>query len=109
MPYIQTLQEKKSYCKKSVRPLQQTATSKAWVARCCTPAFPYQCHFDWYVEALEEDATLFWEGDPESGLESQNERGDSTQCPGTPPSSEGESSEIVVLSPPALTIDIHVP
>ncbi len=32
-------------------------------ARCYTPAFPYQRHFDGYVEMSEEDAALFWEVD----------------------------------------------
>ncbi len=31
------------------------------MARCYTPAFPYQRHFDGYVEMSEEDAALFWE------------------------------------------------
>ncbi len=34
---------------------------KIETARCYTPAFPYQRHFDGYVEMLEEDAALFWE------------------------------------------------
>ncbi len=31
------------------------------MALCYTPTFPYQCHFDGYVEMSEEDAALFWE------------------------------------------------
>ncbi len=31
------------------------------MARCYTPTFPYQRHFDGYVEMSEEDAALFWE------------------------------------------------
>ncbi len=42
-------------------------------ARCFTPAFPYQRHFDGYVEMSEEDAVLFWRVDtiidPVSGEE----------------------------------------
>ncbi len=33
------------------------------MARCYTPTFPYQRHFDGYVEMSEEDAALFWEID----------------------------------------------
>ena len=43
------------------KPLRKKATSKTEMARCYTPAFPYQCHFDGYVEMSEEDAALFWE------------------------------------------------
>ncbi len=31
------------------------------MARCYTPMFPYQRHFDGYVEMSEEDAALLWE------------------------------------------------
>ncbi len=34
--------------------------SKTKTACCYTPAFPYQRHFDGYVEISEEDAALFW-------------------------------------------------
>ncbi len=41
------------------------------MAHCYTPTFPYQRHFDGYVEMSEEDAALFWEIDnhltPDSG------------------------------------------
>ncbi len=40
------------------KPLRKEKTK---TARCCTPAFQYQCHFDGYVEMSEEYATLFWE------------------------------------------------
>ena len=33
------------------------------MARCYTPTFPYQRHFDGYIEMSEEDAALFWEVD----------------------------------------------
>ncbi len=33
------------------------------MARCYTPTFPYQRHFDGYVQMSEEDAALFWEID----------------------------------------------
>ncbi len=33
------------------------------MARCYTPTFPYQRHFDGYVEMSEEDAALFLEVD----------------------------------------------
>ena len=41
------------------------------MACCYTPTFPYQCHFDGYVEMTEEDAALFWEVDshPATGPE----------------------------------------
>ncbi len=38
-------------------------TSKTEMARCYTPTFPYQRHFDGYVEMSEKDAALFWEID----------------------------------------------
>ncbi len=41
------------------KPLQKTAVKKTETARCFTPAFPYQRHFDGYVELSEEEA-LFW-------------------------------------------------
>ena len=43
------------------KPLRKEATSKTEMARCYTPAFPYQRHFDGYVKMSEEDAALFWE------------------------------------------------
>ncbi len=45
------------------KPLRREDTSPAEMARCYTPAFPYQRHFDGYVEMSEEDAALFWEID----------------------------------------------
>ena len=45
------------------KPLRKEAASKTETARCCTPAFPYQRHFDGYVEMSEEDVALFWEVD----------------------------------------------
>ncbi len=51
-------------CKRDTCPecksLQQAVTTESERARCFTPAFPYQRHFDGYVEMLEEDAALFW-------------------------------------------------
>ncbi len=41
--------------------LRKEATSKTEMARCHTPAFPYQRHFDGYVKMSEEDTALFWE------------------------------------------------
>ncbi len=43
------------------KPLRKEATSKTEMAHCYTPTFPYQHHFDGYVEMSEEDAALFWE------------------------------------------------
>ncbi len=37
--------------------------SKTETARCYTSAFPYQHHFDGYVEMSEEDTAFFWEID----------------------------------------------
>ncbi len=37
-------------------------------ARCFTPVFPYQRHFDGYVEMPEEDAALFWRVDTSTEL-----------------------------------------
>ena len=45
------------------KPLRKEATSKTETARCYTPTFPYQRHFDEYVEMSEEDAALFREID----------------------------------------------
>ncbi len=43
------------------KPLRKEAVLKTELACCYTPAFPYQRHFDGYVEMSEEDAALFWE------------------------------------------------
>ncbi len=45
------------------KPLRKEAVPKIETAHCYTPAFPYQRHFDGYVEMSEEDAALFWEMD----------------------------------------------
>ncbi len=45
------------------KPVRKEDTSPAEMARCYTPTFPYQRHFDGYVEMSEEDAALFWEID----------------------------------------------
>ncbi len=45
------------------KPLQKAVMAKTEAARCFTPAFPYQRHFDGYIEMSEEDAALFWEVD----------------------------------------------
>ncbi len=49
---------KRETCSKC-KPLRKDAASKTETARCYTPAFPYQRHFDGYVEMSEEDAVLF--------------------------------------------------
>ncbi len=53
-------------------------------ARCFTPAFPYQRHFDGDVEMSEEDAALFWRvdtpTDPVSGEDSADPTLDSTEA-----------------------------
>ena len=43
------------------KPLRKDAVPKTKTARCYTPAFPYQRHFDGYVEMSGEDAALFWD------------------------------------------------
>ncbi len=45
------------------KPLRNEDTSPTETARCYAPTFPYQRHFDGYVEMSEEDAALFWEID----------------------------------------------
>ncbi len=45
------------------KPLRKEAASKTETARSYTPTFPYQHHFDGYVEVSDEDAALFWEVD----------------------------------------------
>ncbi len=45
------------------KPLRKEDISPTEMARCYTPTFPYQRHFDGYVEISEEDAALFWEID----------------------------------------------
>ncbi len=45
------------------KPLRKEDTSPAEMAHCYTPTFPYQHHFDRYVEMSKEDAALFWEID----------------------------------------------
>ncbi len=41
------------------KPLRREDTSPVETALSYTPAFPYQRHFDGYVEMTEEDAALF--------------------------------------------------
>ncbi len=52
-------------CKRETSPeckkLRKEETSPVEMAHCYTPTFPYQRHFDGYVEMSEEDAALFWE------------------------------------------------
>ncbi len=59
------------------KPLQKAVTTESETARCFTPAFPYQQHFDGYVEMSEEDAALFWRidttTDPASGEGTQTQ------------------------------------
>ena len=68
----------------SNRPLQQAVTAESEKARCFTPAFPYQRHFDGYVEMSEENAALFWRVDtptyPVSGEEGAGPVLDSTEA-----------------------------
>ncbi len=45
------------------KPLRKGDTSPTMMAHCYTPTFPYQRHFDGYVEMSEGDAALFWEVD----------------------------------------------
>ncbi len=66
------------------RPLQQAVKTNDEKAKCFTPAFPYQRHFDGYVEMSEEDAALFWRADtptdPVSGGESADPALNSTEA-----------------------------
>ncbi len=43
------------------KPLRKEDTPPTEMARCYTPTFLYQRHFDGYIEMSEEDAALFWE------------------------------------------------
>ncbi len=74
---------KRETCPKC-RPLQQAVMTNNEKARCFTPAFPYQRHFDGYVEMSEEDAALFWgvgtSTDPVSGEEGAGSTVDSTEA-----------------------------
>ncbi len=45
------------------KPLRKEDTSPTEMARCYTPTFPFQRHFDGYDEMSEEDAALFWKID----------------------------------------------
>ena len=45
------------------KPLRKGDTLPTEMARCYKPTFPYQRHFDGYVEMSEEDAALLWEID----------------------------------------------
>ena len=45
------------------KPLRKESPSPVEMVRCYTPTFPYQRHFDGYMEMSEEDAALFWETD----------------------------------------------
>ncbi len=55
------------------QPLRKTAMVKAEAASCFTPAFPYQRHFNGYVEMSEEDAALFWEVETDPNLTSRRD------------------------------------
>ncbi len=43
------------------KPLRKEDTSQIETACCYTPTFPYQRHFDGYIEMSEEEDALFWE------------------------------------------------
>ncbi len=63
---------------------KQSPRAESDRARCFTPVFQYQRHFDGYVEMSEEDAALFWRVDtpidPVSGKESADPVLDSTEA-----------------------------
>ncbi len=65
------------------RPLQKAVTLNDGRVRCFTPAFPFQRHFDGYVEMSEEDAALFWSvdipTDPVAGEMSADQTLESTE------------------------------
>ncbi len=58
------------------------------------------------MEAIEENATLFWESDPDPSPETKNEKRDPAQCPETPPLTGRRNSKTLALPAPALTNDI---
>ncbi len=74
-------------CKRETCPecrlLQKAVTTDKERVRCFTPAFPFQRHFDGYVEMSEEDAALFWSvdlpTDPVSGEKSAGQTLESTE------------------------------
>ena len=70
--------------------------------------FSYQCHFHGYVETIEEDATLFWKGDPDPSPETQNEKSNPAQHHDIPPSTERGNSKTLELFAPVLASDINV-
>ncbi len=78
------------------RPLQKVVTIDDERVRCFTPAFPFQRHFDGYMEMSEEDA-LFWgidvSTDPVSGETSAGQTLESTKA--TP--AEGLYPETIAL------------
>ncbi len=88
------------------RALQQAVTTNNERARCFTPAFPYQRHFDGYVEISEEDAALFWGVDtptnPMAGEESADQTLESTEA--TP--AEGLCLETTTLPEQARAINM---
>ncbi len=45
------------------RPLQKAVATNHERVRCFTPTFPFQRHFDGYVEMSEEEDALFWNVD----------------------------------------------
>ncbi len=63
------------------RPLQKAVTTNDERARCFTPAFPYQRHFDGYVEMSEEDAALFWSvGTPTDRVSNEQSTDQTLEC-----------------------------
>ncbi len=67
------------------KPIRREDTSQVEMARGYTPAFPYQRHFDGYVEMSEEDTALFWEVDSHPALGPEDDDGSPEQADRTVP------------------------
>ena len=72
------------------------------MARCYTPTFPYQRHFDGYVEMSEEDAALFWEIDSHPAPGPENNSGGPKLAEGTVPVTEETVPENTAITRPVL-------
>ncbi len=76
---------------------------KAETTKCYTLVFPYQRHFDGYIEMSEDDAALFWEMDPDPAPSHQSDNIDPMLPAGTAPKAESTIPDKVTSIGPVPT------
>ncbi len=81
--------------------------AKAEKAQCFTPAFPYQRHFDGYVEMSEEEDALFWEVDVDRNPASWRESTDPAPYPVKATLAEGLCQGTAGLPAPETTRSVQ--